>query len=177
MSNTVLIQHIRRPPQPPAPALGCSKLLMCILPIAQIAIGVVHLDNCPRQHYIPIYLIVVGVFGLLLAVLSCLPCAQEPTDDTTNPLSRVCATWNSITSFFLFCWFIAGNVWIYSIYQPNYDKNSTDTDPYCDKTLYLFAFWTTTLVYILFGLSLIGCCCTICCVCLCGRVDPDVVDV
>lgn len=43
-----------------------------------------------------------------------------------------------------------GNVWIYSIYQPNYNKN-TSVDPYCNKTLYLFAFWTTTLVYILLG--------------------------
>uniref|UniRef100_UPI0037E79302 transmembrane protein 272-like n=1 Tax=Semicossyphus pulcher TaxID=241346 RepID=UPI0037E79302 len=173
MSNSRLIQHIRRPPQAPAPALACSKVFLCIMPIAQIAIGVVHLDNCPRQHYIPIYLIVVGVFGLVLAVLSCLPCAQEPTDGTTNPLSRVCTAWNSITSFFLFCWFIAGNVWIYSIYQPNYNKNSTDTDPYCDKTLYLFAFWTTTLVYILFGLFLVGGCCVFGCLYLCGRADPD----
>lgn len=70
--------------------------------------GAVYLNECPRQPYIPIYLIVVGVFGLVLAVLSCLPCAQEPEDGTTNPLSQVCMAWNSLTSFFLFCWFIAG---------------------------------------------------------------------
>ncbi|KAM6959627.1 transmembrane protein 272-like [Tautogolabrus adspersus] len=173
MSNTRLVQHIRRPPQPPPPLLGCSKLFLCIMPIAQIAIGATHLHDCPRQHYIPIYLIVVGIFGLVLAVLSCLPCAQEPTDGTPNPLSRVCTIWNSLTSFFLFCWFIAGNVWIYSIYQPNYTKNSTDIDSYCNKTLYLFAFWTTTLVYILLAVFLIGGCCVLGCMFLCGRADPD----
>ncbi|XP_078132435.1 transmembrane protein 272 isoform X2 [Sander vitreus] len=155
MSNSGLVQHIRSPPQPPAPILGA-----------------VHLDDCPRQRYIPIYLIVVGVFGLVLAVLSCLPCAQKTEDSAPNPLSQVCTAWNSLTSSFLFGWFIAGNVWIYSIYEPNYNKNTTNVDPYCDRTLYLFAFWTTTLVYILLGLFLVGGCCVLCCFCLCGRANP-----
>ncbi|XP_041635830.1 transmembrane protein 272-like [Cheilinus undulatus] len=173
MSSSRLIQQIRRPPQPPTPILACSKLFLCIMPIAQIAIGAVHLDDCPRQRYIPIYLIVVGVFGLVLTVLSCLPCAREPKEGPPSPLSRVCTIWNSLTSFFLFCWFIAGNVWIYSIYQPNYKKNTTDISSYCNKTLYLFAFWTTTLVYILLGGFLIGGCFVLVCFYLCGRADPD----
>uniref|UniRef100_A0A3Q3IJB9 Uncharacterized protein n=1 Tax=Monopterus albus TaxID=43700 RepID=A0A3Q3IJB9_MONAL len=173
MSNRSLIQRVRSPPQPPAHVLGFSKVTLCILPVAQIAIGSVYLNDCPRQPYIPIYLIVVGVFGMVLSVLSCLPCAQEPTDGTSNPLSRVCATWNSLTSLFLFCWFIAGNVWIYSIYQPSYNKNATNVDAYCNKTLYLFAFWTTTLFYILLGLFVIMGCCVLFCCFLCGRADPD----
>ena len=64
-------------------------------------------------------------------------------------------------------------MWIYSIYQPNYNKNTTHVDPYCDKTLYLFAFWTTTLVYILLALFLLGGCCVFFCLFLCGRADPD----
>ncbi|KAM7366308.1 hypothetical protein PAMP_015758 [Pampus punctatissimus] len=133
----------------------------------------VYLNDCPRQHYIPIYLIVVGVFGLLLSVFSCLPCTHEPEDGSSTPLSRFCTAWNSLTSFFIFCWFIAGNVWIYSIYEPNYSKNTNSTDLYCNKTLYLFAFWTTTLIYILLGLFLLGGCCVLFCFCLCRRADPD----
>ncbi|XP_069563638.1 transmembrane protein 272 [Brachyistius frenatus] len=173
MSDRGLIRHIRRPPQVPAPILGCSKLFACIIPIAQIAVGAVHLDDCPRQPYIPIYLIVAGVFSMFLTVLSCLPCTREHEDGTTNPLNRICTAWNSLTSFFLFCWFITGNVWIYSIYEPNYNKNTTNVEPYCDKTLYLFAFWITTLIYILLGLFLAGGCCVLFCFCLCGRADPD----
>ncbi|XP_031697154.1 transmembrane protein 272-like [Anarrhichthys ocellatus] len=104
MLNTGVIQRIRSEPQ----ALACSKLVFCVIPIAQIVIGAIHLDDCPRQHYIPIYLIVVGVFGLVLAALSCQPSASTPEDGTPNPLSRFCMTWNSLTSLFLFCWFIAG---------------------------------------------------------------------
>ncbi|XP_070786040.1 transmembrane protein 272 [Enoplosus armatus] len=173
MSNTGLIRQIRSPPQLSTPMLACSKLVLCVMPIAQIAIGAVHLVDCPRQRYIPIYLIVVGVFGLVLATLSCLPCAQKPKDGTSNPLNRVCTAWNSLTSIFLFCWFIAGNVWIYSIYKPNYNKNTTNTDPYCDRTVYLFAFWTTTLIYILLGLFLVSGCCVLLCFFLCGRADAD----
>ncbi|XP_073331723.1 transmembrane protein 272 [Pagrus major] len=173
MSNTRLIRQIRSTPQPPTPVLAISKLVLCVLPIAEIAIGAIHLNDCPRKPYIPIYLIVLGVFALVLALLSCLPCAQEPEDGTTNPLYRVCATWNSLISSFLFCWFICGNVWIYSIYKPNFDKTTTAMDPYCDRTLYLFAFWITTLVYILFGVILVGGCLVLVCFCMCGRADAD----
>ncbi|KAG7262399.1 hypothetical protein CRUP_024067 [Coryphaenoides rupestris] len=157
MSRAGLMGHIRRRPQP-------SPVVLCA----------VYLDSCPRQPYIPIYLVVVGVCGLMLSLLSCLPCSQQSEDDQpATPLNRICATWNSLTSFFLFCWFIAGNVWIYSIYEPNYDRNSTAVDPYCDRTLYLFAFWTTTLVYILLALFMFGGCCVLLCFCVCGRADAD----
>lgn len=33
-----------------------------------------------------------------------------------------------------------GDVWVFSIYQPNYDPTAGD-GLYCNKTLYTFAFW------------------------------------
>uniref|UniRef100_A0A8C1FRF1 Uncharacterized protein n=2 Tax=Cyprinus carpio TaxID=7962 RepID=A0A8C1FRF1_CYPCA len=127
--------------------------------------GAIYLHDCQKQPYIPIYLLVSGGFALVLGLLSCLPCTQEPEDGTQSLLSSLCTAWNSLVSLFLFCWFIAGNVWIYSIYQPDYN---TGTD-YCNKTLYLFAFWTTTLVYILLGITFLGGCCMLFCLCLCRR--------
>ncbi|XP_061565547.1 transmembrane protein 272-like [Cololabis saira] len=173
MSARRLVGQAREFSQYPAPVQVCSKVLCCILPIAQIAIGAVYLHDCPRQPYIPIYLIVVGVFGIILSVLPCLPGTQDPKDAPPTPLGRICTCWNSLTSIFLFCWFITGNVWIYSIYQPNYNKTTTAVDPFCDKTLYLFAFWSTTLIYILLGLFLLIGFCVLFCFCLCGRADPD----
>lgn len=173
MSGTRLIQRFENPPQPPTPILVSSKVILCVLPIANIAIGAVYLHDCPRQPFIPIYLIVMGVFGMVLTLLSCLPCASQNRDEPPNPLSRVCVFWNSLTSTFLFCWFIAGNVWIYSVYRPDFQKNSLNPEMYCNKTLYLYAFWTTTLIYILFAVFLLGGCCIFLCFCLCSQADPD----
>ncbi|XP_041821646.1 transmembrane protein 272-like [Chelmon rostratus] len=153
-----LLRHARKLPQPPTPILVISKVVLCAMPVAEIAIGATYLHDCPRQRHIPIYLIVLGVFSLVLVMLSCLPCTHEPEDAPPSRLSRSIMGWNSLISVFLFCWFIAGNVWTYSIYQPNYDKNTTNVNPYCNRTLYLFSFWTMTVVYILMGISLVvGC--------------------
>ncbi|XP_062305514.1 transmembrane protein 272-like [Osmerus eperlanus] len=158
----------------PSKEVKASLKTGCIFPIAQIAIGAVYLNDCPRQEYIPIYLIVAGVFGLVLGLFSCLPCTQKPADSPHNPASRACSVWSSLTSTFLFCWFICGNVWIYSIYPPNYNQTLTQTDgPYCHRTLYLFAFWSTTLTYILLGVFLLVACCALVCCCILGINDPD----
>ncbi|MEQ2314307.1 hypothetical protein AMECASPLE_010727 [Ameca splendens] len=172
MSNSMM-RRITDGPKPSAPVLACSKTVLCIMPIVQIAIGAVYLDECPVQNKIPIYLIVTGVFGVVLNLLTCLPCTQDPKDGSRTMLSQSFTTWNSLVSTFLFCWFITGNVWIYSVYQPNYSKNATDVSSYCNKTLYLFAFWTTTLVYILLGLFVLTGFCVLFCFFLCGRADPD----
>uniref|UniRef100_A0A672H0S7 Uncharacterized protein n=1 Tax=Salarias fasciatus TaxID=181472 RepID=A0A672H0S7_SALFA len=173
MSNNGLIQHIRNPPKPSVPVVVICRLLLSAIPIAQIAIGSVYLEDCPRNHYIPIYLIVVGVLGVVLSVVSCLPGTRQRKDEPSTPLTRLCKIWNVLTSVFIFCWFITGNVWIYSIYKPDYKKNTTNIEQYCNKTLYLFAFWTTTLVYIILGLSLVCGCCILVCRFVFGYEDPD----
>ncbi|KAM7377264.1 hypothetical protein PAMA_013859 [Pampus argenteus] len=134
-----------------------------IIAIVELVMGAVYLYDCPRQPYIPIYLLVKGVFSLLPSVVV----RQTNTD---NPgIYRGSA--GGLISFFLLCWFIAGNVWIYSIYEPNYNKTTTSVDPYCDKALYLFAFWSTNLTYILillvpaviFACFCCGVTCLVCC--------------
>ncbi|XP_051918811.1 transmembrane protein 272-like [Hippocampus zosterae] len=147
MADSVPMRIIRNASRPSTPVLVIIKVLVCIIPLAQIIMGAVHLDDCPRQHYIPIYLIVVGIFAIMLVACVCLPCAREPKDGPPNPFCRISLGWNALLAVFLVAWFIAGNVWIYSIYKPNYYKNVTSAEPYCDKILYLFAFWTTTLIY------------------------------
>ncbi|XP_074479865.1 transmembrane protein 272-like [Sebastes fasciatus] len=149
MSNGGLLGSIPDPLKPSKPVLGWSLFLFCAMNIAHIAIGAIYLDKCTRQPKIPIYLIVLGVFGLVQSILFCLCILKTPDDDTSNPIIRLFTAMNSLIACFLFCWFITGNVWIFSIYQPNYNKNTTNVDPYCNKTLYLFALWTTIFFYIL----------------------------
>lgn len=52
----------------------------------------------------------------------------------------------------LFSRALAGDVWVFSVYQPNYDPTAAD-GLYCDKTLYTFAFWNAvweTFVIVVF---------------------------
>lgn len=46
-------------------------------------------------------------------------------------------------------------MWVYKEYEPNYDPTK---DKYCNKTLYLFAFWLITSVYIGLGVITAGLC-------------------
>ncbi|XP_077083778.1 transmembrane protein 272-like isoform X2 [Siphateles boraxobius] len=162
MDPKQMLNYVKSPPKTSIACLVISKLLLLAIPIAQIAIGAVYLKDCPQQHYIPVYVLVCGVFSVFLALLSCLPCARETEEGNHTSLSRICTVWNALVSTFLFCWLISGSVWIYSIYPPNYNQTVAG-DPYCNKTLYLFAFWTTTLGYILLGVGLLlGCCFHIC---------------
>ncbi|CAN9509618.1 unnamed protein product [Ophioblennius macclurei] len=167
MSNTGLIERVRDPPKPPIQVTASCSGLHLVLAIAQIAIGSVYLNDCPRNHYIPIYLIVMGVFGILCWV----PGGRQKEDEPSNPCVSI---WRSLTSAFLFCWFIAGNVWIYSIYQPDFQRNAINPDQYCNKTLYLFAFWSTTAGYIILGVFLVCGCCSLVCMLCCLRNASDV---
>ena len=117
-------------------------------------LGAKYKDECPVENMIPIYLIVGGSAGLLSTFCAW---AVECREATIEPQS-VSSHWQVIKQFSrlvflpLFAWFIAGNVWIYKNYEPNY------TDPkspyFCNKTLYLFAFWVINSYYILFGVVL-----------------------
>lgn len=91
-------------------------------------------------------------------------CAQEPTKPFHNVFKRVI----SLPFYFFTLPSISpstGNVWIYSIFPANYNE---EVALHCNKTLYLFAFWTTTLVYIFLGMLMVGGCCVLVCMCLCG---------
>jgi hypothetical protein len=58
---------------------------------------------------------------------------------------------------FWLIWFVGGCVMVYRIFPPEYqDKNKTN---YCDQSVYLFAFWLVTSVFIIFGLFVSCLCC------------------
>ena len=46
-----------------------------------------------------------------------------------------------------------GAVWVYSTHYPNY--NPTSGEQYCQKTVYLFAYWFTNLSWVAVGLMLL----------------------
>lgn len=151
--------------------IGCAVFfgILLAIPIAMIVLGAKYKDDCPKEDKIPIYLIVAGVV-LIVRNLSnmCSRRSNEDDDDIDNqsPRKRFCY---SILDLFMLCWFITGNVWIYHIYEPSYNKDAGDE--YCNKTLYLFSFWVMTATYIFAAL----CCCCVCVIggCVAYTADDD----
>lgn len=145
--------------------IGCTVCLGLTLaiPIACIVLGFKYKNDCPKQDMIPIYLIVAGSFGVLRNIIGLYNQIKNRNENETeeeNRSQKKTAAERTIDCF-LFAWFIVGNVWIYRIYEPSYDK--TNGDNYCDYTLYMFAFWTTTATYIFLGVMCCCMCCIVCC--------------
>ena len=118
-------------------------------------LGAKYKNECPVENMIPIYLTVGGSAGLLSTFFACAVEYREARI-SPKPLSfywHVIKQLSRLVLLPLFVWFIAGKVWIYKNYEPNY------TDPespyFCHKTLYLFAFWVINSYDILIGVVLL----------------------
>ncbi|CAN9503697.1 unnamed protein product [Ophioblennius macclurei] len=119
--------------------------------LAAIGFGALYIGHCPLQPNIPIYLVVLGASNIIALTISYIMPACGHT--LIGLLTR---SIGGLIYIFLFCWFIAGTHWIYSIYPPSYTPG---TSRYCHKTPYLFAFIVTTLQWSAVGIVLIfaGC--------------------
>ncbi|XP_047657223.1 zgc:103586 isoform X1 [Tachysurus fulvidraco] len=118
--------------------------------ITTVGLGAMHYNGCPIQPHIPIYLIIIGVCGLILLMLAyCMNTLSE------GFWLQICLLCILCIVIFTVIWFLTGTVWVFSIYPPNY--NSSAEGHYCQRTLYLFAFWFNILCF-LSVLFLIPCC-------------------
>lgn len=144
----------------------CSALmiaLMLALPIAQIVMGALYLDQCDREPYIPIYLVVAGAFGLVKALLQmaqqiCKKCCGDDDDEDNQSTGVKCLRIaDGPLSCFLVCWFIAGAVWTYRMHN-DYQSHTPGVSDYCQETLYLFSFWSITVTFIMMALAILCCC-------------------
>ncbi|KAI0222469.1 hypothetical protein LSAT2_026299 [Lamellibrachia satsuma] len=139
---------------------------MLAVPISMVVIGSIYLGQCPQKHYIPIYLIVTGAFGILKILLNIGQCVKAPVDEEGDDenVTRLNQYGDVLSSVLVSC-FIAGNVLIYCIYN-DFDSLDATSPKYCQPTLYWFAFWMTNAANILI-LSL-------CCCCSCRARPPNV---
>ncbi|XP_070189516.1 transmembrane protein 272-like isoform X2 [Littorina saxatilis] len=132
--------------------------LILAIPIAMLVMGAMHLNDCPQERYIPIYLLVAGCFGVVRTLISIgLRCCRNSDEDSEGEQSHKPNSFLSVIDCFLSAWFIAGNVWVYRT-QGDFSEDP-DAPNYCDPTFYWFAFWITTSTYIV----LASCCCCFCC--------------
>ncbi|CAB4002765.1 Hypothetical predicted protein [Paramuricea clavata] len=153
-----------------AGTIGCTIALSFLLavPVAMIAVGINYRNDCPVEPFIPIYLIVAGSCGLLKAIiLTCEKLKNPETDEERNTdefssyedISNTSKFMDGILNIFMFTWFIAGNVWVYTHYKPNAKPPLHDPLNYCEPTVYWFAFWIVTVSYVIMGTIFFCICC------------------
>lgn len=163
-------------------SVGCTIILgvTIVIPICMMVIGGLYLYDCPQGEYIPVYLLVGGGIGVFKQLLHLSVRVRERQEERDEERVRQSSTQTLINCFML-GWFIIGNtiattwiphrsirltifislwsgsMWVYKEFEPNYDPKQ---GKYCNKTLYLFAFWLITSVYIALGV-ITACLCSI----------------
>ncbi|KAM9340043.1 transmembrane protein 272-like [Symphorus nematophorus] len=136
------------------------NIIWWMLMIAAIGLGATHLNSCPVEPRIPIYLIVLGSASLIALTVTYLRSAWD--DGCVCILSSFCTI---LLHLYTFIWLITGSSWIYPIYPPNYTLGDKESR-YCHRTIYLFAFIVTTLTWVSIAVMFVcGCCCLLvtCC--------------
>lgn len=110
-----------------------------------IVVGSLYMNQCPQGEYIPVYLIVGGLLGVLKQLLHLSVRVRKTAEEMAAERLRHSPA-HTMLDCFMLGWFIIGSVWVYELYEPNYDPSGGV--PYCNKTLYLFTYWLITSVYI-----------------------------
>ncbi|CAF0967707.1 unnamed protein product [Rotaria magnacalcarata] len=149
-------------------------LVLCVLlviPILQLAIGASYRDQCTINSNIPVYLIVTGACGMATIILTLVLVAGFifviKRQSVAGTFVMGCITvfimmFISLMSFFLFIWFIVGNVWIFGA-KKNVQYDNPAASNYCHRTLYQFAFAILIISYVM------------CCISCCSRVVGSIV--
>ena len=144
----------------------CS--LNCIKhnPYDVYCLGIVFVNDCPFQPFIPIYLIIAGVLGIIKNISQIgekllLPIVRRKVkEDTFKKCYLIWKTVNIIYTFLMFSCLVVGSYFIYSNYGKLNNSGNYRSD-LCHEGLYRFAFGITTASFVLATLL-------VCCVCLCG---------
>ncbi|XP_043928229.1 transmembrane protein 272-like [Protopterus annectens] len=165
-----LLQNMKNTPFQNKCCKATSAILSILLALTTLVIGSVYLNECTKQRMIPIYLIVMGcvtiVYIIFNVIMKSVSCVENNEDWLPGDVIK------GIIIFFQFSWFIAGSVWIFSTFQPNY--NDPKSGDYCHKVVYLYAFSITVIAYIFVGLMcIIGSCCALCAASLARNAADD----
>ncbi|KAM9335558.1 transmembrane protein 272-like [Symphorus nematophorus] len=154
------------PPRPPRLSVGVT-IGWTVLGLTRVIFGVVYFKDCPQQPNIPNYLLGLGLIPLAMIPFVTLPCESEAAQPQENPKGfKACV--QCLISLFIIIWILAGDVWVFSVYQPNYDPTAAG-GLYCNKTLYTFAFWTAVWETFVIWVMLVNLCKGLMC---CVMMDP-----
>jgi len=141
-------------------------VIALLIPFFALIIGVVKINECPVNDMIPVYLIAVGLIGVISSSLNLGRQCSGP-DDVKKQRCLACA--QCPLSFLWLGFFIAGNIWVYGslsrVETGEEDKMviSPEGHPvpnphYCHPWVFWLAFFMITIVYVMLTVL----CCIVC---------------
>merc|ERR1712002_431112 len=139
-------------------------LLLLVIPVLMIVYGSINIKNCQVESYIPIWLIVAGVFSIIQQLLQLLNYwNKRNTPEEEQEANKTSQAGSTLLGCFNIAWFICGNVWVFGAYNDGIQFDDPTSDKYCEQTTFYLAFWSIIVAYIIIGLF---CFCG-CCICAC----------
>ncbi|CAG2111731.1 unnamed protein product [Medioppia subpectinata] len=147
--------------------LGCTMIIgfTLVIPLSMIIIGTIYMNEC-RVENIPEFLFIGGIVWIFKNMMNVwAQCRRQAAATAGGPhgqngvdeMELRYRKHESLLNCFLFGWFVAGCVVIYRAYIPDFEDRTSVR--YCNRTVYMFAFWLITSTFIGFALLM---------TCLCG---------
>lgn len=130
--------------------LPASLLLYLPIAICQLIIGFVYIDKCPVQYLIDVWMIVSGVFGILLVILGVF--IHIKVRKSSNP--QIFIACFLLIFLFIVVWFFAGQVFVFEVktYVEFFDPTLPE---YCHGVLYRAAYIIIFIDYLILLLAII----------------------
>jgi hypothetical protein len=121
----------------------CVVVLVCYpIPLAVIVVGGLHIDDCPVNNHIPIWLIVGGCCGICCIVKALIVACLRKDNNPYLPVN--------VFAWSCCIWFITGLIFV----APNWSKYTSNmsSDNYCDDDTMKFSLALLILTGILIPL-------------------------
>jgi len=129
-----------------------SGFVAFVLNMIIMGFGIKYCDTCPAQPMLPVYLIVMGVFGVSAILLSCL----APKQEDGSPVG-ICSYFMGFLGFFLLVWLICGSAIVFGMDSISHEDPSLPN--YCPSSAYNFAYGIIVFEWVMIVCSCsIGCC-------------------
>ncbi|XP_020292040.1 peptidyl-prolyl cis-trans isomerase CYP95-like [Pseudomyrmex gracilis] len=128
--------------------------LTCLttVPILMFIFGVQFIKDCPKEPFIPVYMLIGGVLGTVRMVWALYSQIRSRRPEVLSvPSTRTYASPMKLLSvalsFFLVVWFILGHYWILHIMWPEYEMTLYSPNRWCHKMLYIFSLVHLCVIY------------------------------
>ncbi|UJR36850.1 hypothetical protein I4U23_029563 [Adineta vaga] len=134
-----------------------SLLLYVGIPIAQLVIGFVYIGQCPIQQLIVAWMIVSGIFGILLVVVGLIIHTRIRKQSSTHSnllVLQLLIPFFIIILLFIIAWFFAGQVFVFRV-KLSVEFFDSNLPEYCHGNLYKAAYILIFIDYLLLLLAII----------------------